>query len=88
MKRSLNPRLIKIAWPLLLLALAVAFPLIFTNPALVNIAVFALIFAGLATSWNIFSGYTGYTALGHTVFFGLSVAYTVVIVSENRFSYS
>jgi len=83
MKRSLNPRLIKIAWPLLLLALAVAFPLIFTNPALVNIAVFALIFAGLATSWNIFSGYTGYTALGHTVFFGFG-AYTIALISINQ----
>lgn len=83
MKRPLNPRLIKIAWPLLLLTLAVAFPLIISDLALVNVAVFTLIFAGLATSWNIFSGYTGYTALGHTTFFGFG-AYTIALISINQ----
>jgi branched-chain amino acid transport system permease protein len=83
MKLTINPRLIKIAWPLILLALAVAFPLAFPNPALDNVAVLVLIFAGLAVSWNIFSGYTGYTALGHTTFYGFG-AYTMALISINQ----
>ena len=31
---------------------------------------FALIFMTAASAWNIFSGYSGYLALGHAVFFG------------------
>lgn len=83
MKRSLNPRLIKIVWPLLLLAAAVAFPLVYPNPAVDNVAVFTLIYASLAASWNIFSGYTGYNALGHTTYFGFG-AYAISLISVNQ----
>ncbi len=83
MNRSLNPRLIKIVWLLFLLAAAVAFPLVFPNPALDNVAVLTLIYASLAASWNIFSGYTGYNALGHTTYFGFG-AYTISLISVNQ----
>lgn len=83
MKGSLNPRMVKIAWPLLLLAAAVAFPFVYPNPAIDNIAVLALIYMGLATSWNIFSGYTGYSSLGHTTFFGFG-AYAMALISVNQ----
>jgi len=80
---SLNPRLIKLGWPLLPLVAALAFPLVFPNPAVDNVAVLTLIFASLATAWNIFSGYTGYNALGHTVYFGFG-AYTISLISVNQ----
>ncbi|HEX8035087.1 MAG TPA: branched-chain amino acid ABC transporter permease [Ktedonobacterales bacterium] len=83
MKRSPNPRLIKIVWPLLLLAAAVAFPLVVPDLALARVAVFTLIFASLATSWNIFSGYTGYNALGHTTYFGFG-AYAMSLITVNQ----
>lgn len=51
-------------------------------PALMPIAVFTVIFATFTTSWNIFSGYTGYIALGHAVFFGTG-AYTLAILCKN-----
>ena len=35
-----------------------------------------------ATSWNIFSGYTGYLALGHAVFFG-SGGYALALLCEH-----
>lgn len=47
------------------------FPVIFTNPAITTVAVFALLFAAAATAWNIFSGYTGYISIGHAAFYGL-----------------
>lgn len=83
MKRSPNPRLLKLVWALFLLATAVAFPLVFPNPAVDQVAVFTLIFASLATSWNIFSGYTGYNALGHTTYFGFG-AYAMSLISVNQ----
>src|SRR5262249_45578031 len=32
--------------------------------------IFTLMYAGLATAWNIIGGYTGYVSLGHAAFFG------------------
>jgi len=69
------------AWPVALLAL-VAFPLVFQNPAVTSIAVFTLIFMAAATSWNLFSGYSGYIALGDGVFFGTG-AYAMALVSTH-----
>ena len=45
------------------------------DDATVAIAVFAVIAAIAVVGWNIFSGYTGYISLGHSVFYGLG-AYT------------
>lgn len=83
MKQPLNSRLIKIAWPLLLLVVAVAFPLVDNSPAEQNVAILTLIFASLATAWNIFSGYTGYIALGQTTYFGFG-AYAFSLITVNQ----
>lgn len=83
MKRSPNPRLIKIVWLVALLAAAVAFPLIVQDGAMSRIAVFTLVFASLATSWNIFSGYTGYNALGQTTYFGFG-AYAMSLIAVDQ----
>jgi ABC-type branched-subunit amino acid transport system permease subunit len=63
-----------------LLLIFIAFPFVFSNPAVTSIAVFALIFAVAATGWNIFAGYTGYIALGHAAYFGIG-AYTITLLS-------
>jgi branched-chain amino acid transport system permease protein len=52
-------------------ALAVAFPFVFQPAWIVNIGVLTLMYAALATAWNLFSGYTGYITLGQAAFFGL-----------------
>lgn len=67
--------------PLVLLILLIVFPLVFTNPAVTTIAVFTLIYAVMASAWNIISGYTGYISLGHAAFFGVG-AYTVAILAK------
>ncbi len=66
----------------LLLVLAIVFPLIFPNPAVTTIAVFTLIFAAAATGWNVFSGYTGYVSLGHAAYFGLG-GYAMAILCQD-----
>jgi branched-chain amino acid transport system permease protein len=54
------------------------FPFVVTADWIVNIGVFTLMYAGLATAWNLFSGYTGYISLGQAAFFGIG-AYTLAI---------
>jgi branched-chain amino acid transport system permease protein len=65
-----------------LLAALVAFPLVFTNPAVTTYGVYALIFVGFAAGWNIFSGYSGYISLGHAVFFGIGAYFTGVATND------
>jgi branched-chain amino acid transport system permease protein len=64
------------------LAAAVAFPQVFTNPAVTTYGVFAMIFVAVASAWNTFSGYSGYISLGHAVFFG-SGAYTLGVAARD-----
>src|SRR5512135_3091066 len=61
----------KLAGLTALLAASAAFPQVFPNPAVTTIAIFTLLYATAAVAWNIFSGYTGYIALGHAAFFGI-----------------
>jgi branched-chain amino acid transport system permease protein len=75
-------RKVKIGGLLCLLAFAVIFPLVFSNSAITSIAVFTLLYAGAATGWNIFSGYTGYFSLGHAVFYGVG-AYTLALLCRD-----
>jgi branched-chain amino acid transport system permease protein len=64
---------------LLFVALA-AFPLVFPNPAVTSIGVFTMIFLIAALGWNIFSGFTGYIAIGHAAFYGIG-QYTVALLA-------
>jgi branched-chain amino acid transport system permease protein len=63
------------------LAGCAVFPLEFTNQSVNSIAFQTLIFVTAAAAWNIFSGYSGYIALGHAVFFG-SGAYAAGIAAR------
>jgi branched-chain amino acid transport system permease protein len=65
------------------LAIAVLFPLVENgNQGDMSIAVFALVFMVAVSAWNIFSGYSGYLALGHAVFFGTG-AYTIALTAQD-----
>jgi branched-chain amino acid transport system permease protein len=63
-------------------AIFVVFPLLVTDPTTTSIAFFALVFMVAASAWNIFSGYSGYLALGHAVFFG-SGGYAVAVAARD-----
>jgi branched-chain amino acid transport system permease protein len=63
-------------------AAGIAFPFVFQPAWIVNIGVLTLMYAALATAWNLFSGYTGYISLGQAAFFGLG-AYTLGITFEH-----
>jgi len=67
----------------LALVLIILFPfMVAQDPTTMSIAFFALIFMIAASSWNIFSGYTGYLALGHAVFFG-SGGYALALLCQH-----
>lgn len=61
---------------------ALAFPFVVHAAWVVNIGVLTLMYAALATAWNLFSGYTGYISLGQAAFFGLG-AYSLGIAFEH-----
>ena len=60
---------------------AVAFPKVFTNPAVTNYGVFAMIYVTVASAWNLFSGNSGYIMLGQAVFYG-SGAYALGLMAS------
>lgn len=73
---------------LILLAAALVLPLaepavadVIPGLSVMSIAVFTVLYAAAGTSWNIFSGYTGYIALGHAVFFGTG-AYALALMCK------
>ena len=59
-----------------------AFPFFVPPNWVMNIAFFSLMYAALASSWNLFGGYSGYVSLGHVAFFGLG-AYAIAIAFQH-----
>ena len=64
----------------ILVALALM-PLLVNNYWL-RIATGALMWAGLACSWNILGGYAGYINFGHSAFFGLGAYVTALLMGD------
>jgi len=62
----------------LVFALLAVFPFVVHAAWIVNIGVITVMYAGLASAWNLFSGTTGYISLGHAAFFGIG-AYALAI---------
>lgn len=75
-------RIFKAVGLLVLLAFAIAFPLLFPNGEVTAIAFYTLLFAALVVGWNILAGYTGYIALGHAAYFGVG-AYALAIICDH-----
>jgi len=67
-------------------ALALLVLAVQTDAYWLNVLILALMFAGLASSWNIIGGFGGQLSLGHAVFFAIG-AYTVAITYD-RFGWS
>jgi branched-chain amino acid transport system permease protein len=66
----------------LALACAIGFPFVFSNPATTSIAFFTVLYVAAASAWNVFSGFSGYMALGNAVFYG-SGAYFIANVTNH-----
>src|SRR5258708_24131216 len=75
-------RTARIAGIVVFLIVFVAFPQVFPNPAVTTVAVFTLLFATATVAWNIFSGFTGYIALGHAAYFGVG-SYAMALMCQD-----
>lgn len=62
------------------IALSVIFPLIVSSPYVLHVVILALIYAVLAASLNLVTGYSGLLSLGHQAFFGIG-AYTSALLA-------
>jgi branched-chain amino acid transport system permease protein len=71
-----------LAGVVVVMALIAVFPLAVTDPTATSIGIFTLVFMASATAWNVFSGYSGYLALGHAVFFGVG-GYAVALAARD-----
>jgi branched-chain amino acid transport system permease protein len=80
--RASRRRALKASVIAILAVIFAVFPIIVTDPSTTSIAVFALVFMVAASAWNIFSGYSGYLALGHAVFFGCG-GYAVAMAARD-----
>jgi branched-chain amino acid transport system permease protein len=68
-------------WKPAALLILLAYPWIYRAPYYHVLGFNVLLFAMMATSWNIMGGYTGYKSLGHSAFYGLG-AYFVAIAAN------
>src|SRR5438132_13964372 len=66
----------KVGGLIAVLAIALLLPAIAPDPATTNVAVFTVMYVGLATARNIMAGCTGYISLGYAGFFGFG-SYTL-----------
>lgn len=74
-------RILRVAALLFLLAAAIFGPILIKSPAITIVAVFTVLYAAASSGWNIFSGYTGYIALGHAVYFGIG-SYALALILQ------
>jgi branched-chain amino acid transport system permease protein len=56
---------------LLLIGALVLLPMVIKRDNIINLALLVLLYASLASSWNILGGFAGQTNLGHAAFFGI-----------------
>ena len=70
---------IRIVLPVLCILAFIVVPVIFRNPAFLQLMVLVLLYAYLTTSWNLVGGFAGVLPLGHTLFAGIG-AYTSTLL--------
>jgi branched-chain amino acid transport system permease protein len=70
----------------LLVALGVALALLpgALSVYLRSFALFTMMYVVLALSWNIISGFTGYTSFGHVAFYGIGAYTCAILVADYR----
>lgn len=71
---------------LLLVAAALAYPLVFTQPFPRDLMIRVYLYAFLASAWNILAGYCGQISLGHALFFGVGAYTSTLLVREAALS--
>ncbi|RJR30605.1 MAG: branched-chain amino acid ABC transporter permease [Desulfobacteraceae bacterium] len=80
MRKTRERRIISCLGGILSAAILVVLPHFFSS-YIVSFMIITLMFIILASSWNLFSGFTGYISLGHGMFFGAGAySFTLAVV--------
>lgn len=69
-------------WKPVALLLLLVFPWLFRAPYYHVLGFNILLYAMMASSWNIMGGYTGYKSLGHSAFYGLGAYFVAIAANE------
>jgi branched-chain amino acid transport system permease protein len=59
----------RLIWLSVLLAVVIAYPLLFSTPFQQRLGALVLLYAIAASAWNIIGGYAGQVSVGHAIFF-------------------
>ncbi|GEK34723.1 branched-chain amino acid ABC transporter permease [Kurthia sibirica] len=65
-----------------LLVILILSPIVLDDQFILNVLIQILMYATIATAWNLLGGYAGQLSLGHALFFGIG-AYTATILHIN-----
>jgi branched-chain amino acid transport system permease protein len=65
-----------------LLALSAVFPYFYSSPYFLRIATEVTMWIGLAITWDLLAGYTGYLNFGHAMFFGIGAYSTGILMKH------
>jgi len=66
-------------FPAVAVSVAVLFPFVMRDPYFLHAAITVLLFAFLASSWNIIGGLAGQHSFGHSVFFGIGAYVSTIL---------
>ena len=72
----------KIGLTVVILSIALIVPLFGTKPYYLHVITMCLLWAFLASSWNIFCGFAGQLSLGHGIFTAIGAYVTVILFNE------
>lgn len=68
--------------PIIVIVVAIALPLAIQNPYYLHILIIALMWAYLASAWNIIGGFGGQLSLGHGVYTAIGAYGTVLLFNQ------
>lgn len=77
----------KLLWLSLLLCGLLVLPQIFPDPFFLRIVTEAFMWIGLAITWDVMAGYTGYLNFGHGAFFGIGAYATAILMMHAGWSF-
>ena len=76
----------KIGLIVIILAIALSIPLFVTKPYYIHVITMCLLWAYLASSWNLFCGFAGQLSLGHGIFTAVGAYVTIMLFNDFNIS--
>ena len=78
----------KILFLILLLAILLCLPLVISDAFILRIVTEMFMWIGLAITWDVMAGYTGYLNFGHGAFFGIGAYTTAILMMRGGWAFA